>query len=225
MTREHFFLVLNSALVLTSCVGTSAAGTGLELTLAAANRHLVIGEPIDITLTLRNTSKEGIVIDDTFEIDYSDVLKVTITKICPTGKPVGRHFHRSLRGREWEKVTRTIKPGESIVKQYVLLYDTRRLEFIFPEESQYKVVVTFHFNTDDYSQKVASNEIKVDVKGTGDEKREALELWRNKGIGFAVQGTHVSEEAIQDMKALVARFPSSIYSKYARRVLARISAN
>ena len=195
----------------------------LNLELRVAKRTLVVAEPLQIGLTLRNQGTAPMTLDDNFDLDSEEV-EVLIADISSNTAGMANQwirFKKALRAREREKRTVTLGPGEERSLTCLLAYDTHRDDVTFSKTGRYEVRIVFHYDILDYSRKVVSNSVVIEVKEPGITDRDALTTWRNdKRLLLAIQGqTDDRDRANSAARAFKEKFPSSIYTRYAEKML------
>lgn len=195
---------------------------GLRIYLEALKSKYQVGEPLALTIRLRNEGQNIICLESrVLDINYGDVHveyrlknkeKLTFVPIfnrdCIAG---GLSFN--------------LPPNSEITEQYWLLYQPRLEKFIFDEPGDYEVQVNLALN---YSEKIYSNVVKVKVSQVPTHEQKAFALFKDPdlaqfAVGFDPFWTTTEEFEVRLDKAVIflEKNPQSFYSSMVRTQLSQ----
>lgn len=195
----------------------------LRLIISSSKNTVRVYEPIRLTLVLVNASDEGLTSD--FGLGgyrYREKLK-----ICYRKKDEGFRDYPLQADEDGVEcgpaLLTTIPPHGQKRSSEILLYDRNLEQFILSEPGVYEFQVQYWY--DHFQKKVISNMIQVTVKSSpSNEDPKAVLLWKDPSLARLAQDNWVHPDekrntAIEKLKALMKNYPSSVYTKAARKAV------
>lgn len=197
----------------------------LELTITSSDlqgqkQRFLIGEPIQLRLTLRNLSKEPQT--GTFNIKFgSATLHVFIAK---KGDAFTLYMPQSLRIANRADIGHaliTLQPGKKLEEIEFVSFDVNANDFAMPTVGHYQLKARHFFAMPDLSKTVESNVIEVEVVEPQGKDKEALQfIVDNKFKPFLTpeaKSFHVENETVVQLQAFAEeKFPDSTYAPYVK---------
>lgn len=186
MTRRAALIV--AAILFLASASVTEAAVPLKLTLSIPDRKYLVGEPVPITVQLKNASWRAQKVR--YPLSYEWGLEVLITPEGGATREYISSLHAFARtARRPNPAPQKLKWRKSLaVQEYVAFDDAGRSDFAFPAPGRYTIQVRHP-----YEQGVRSNNVAITVAAPTGRDADALE--------FVAQ---------HDLKALL--------SPYARRV-------
>lgn len=194
------------------------SGIPLRLTIKMSKNLVLVGEPLWVEFKLANTGNEPFRFRAALDIK-SGILKLLVkSPDKDDGPPEGKHElfqfgeHVTL-GVDW----RILKPGESTSSKYLLAYNFKTNDLMFPRPGTYALQGSLLCAAEDGSQELHSPSIRVSVSNPEAREAEAFKLWKSEGAARIVQGDPpVTPGAVSALIRLVTEYPESVYSQYAK---------
>jgi hypothetical protein len=202
----------------------------LELSIATDKTKVLVGEPVQLKLKLKNNSDKDLT--GVFYLTFlSGTLHVLIT---PVGQPEFLYWPASLQMAETAEIPLrlvTLKAGEEVEGKEFISYDVKKKDFALPAAGKYQLRAEQFFDPDDLSKKVESQGIAVEVVDPqSQEDKDALQFIVDKQLKAdltpeaslvpPLEGRTVNDE-VQLLQEFLKKFPTSTYVPY---VLAGLNA-
>lgn len=202
----------------------------LELSIATDKAKVLVGEPVQLKLKLKNNSDKDLT--GVFYLTFlSGTLHVLIT---PVGQPEFLYWPASLQMAETAEIPLrlvTLKAGEEVEGKEFISYDVKKKDFALPAAGKYQLRAEQFFDPDDLSKKVESQGIAVEVVDPqSQEDKDALQFIVDKQLKAdltpeaslvpPLEGRTVNDE-VQLLQEFLKKFPTSTYVPY---VLAGLNA-
>ncbi len=197
----------------------------LELTIMSSDlqgqkQRFLVGEPIQLRLTLHNVSKEPQT--GTFSLQFrAATLHVFIAK---ERDAFTLYMPQSLRIASRADIVHTLitlQPGEKLEEIEFVSFDVNANDFAMPTVGHYQLKAVHFFAIPDLSKTVESNVIAVEVVEPEGKDKEALQfIVDNKFKPFLTPEAgsfRVENETVVQLKAFVEeKFPDSTYAPYVK---------
>jgi hypothetical protein len=204
-------------------------GEHLTVELATdSNRH-VVGQPVDLTYTLRNPTDEAVGCSRCVSVGCNNV---EIWRQYEGGQPTRFvssriHFVRAFNVYPGHG---SLGPGESRAETEHLLFGSRSGGLVLAKPGEYKFWATCYVDSDKpapHKARLTSNVVSITVLRVPSEERSAFRAWSDPELLDFVQGNTDAvslEETLAGMRK-AARFvrehPQSRFREEARRGIAR----
>jgi len=177
-----------------------------EVRIAAASSTVLLGEPVVVTLTVRNVSAADI--DVAVHQDIRTSLPYFTIKSSEGSAQRFVPVSQAMAGGR-RKVT--LPPGQALTGTHLLVFG--RDGFAFPKSGEYELTAGY--------EELTSNTISLHVLDPAGENALALPLVMDQEKGLALVGASNAPAALESLEKLIASHPTTVYAPFAACALAQ----
>ncbi|RMD65988.1 hypothetical protein D6833_02105 [Candidatus Parcubacteria bacterium] len=171
-------------------------------------------EPVRVALILRNESADPI---RGHFLPNLEIGNLDIFYRRQGGEFVKYSCARQARPPDVILLPKTLQPQQEVKEEEILVFDTRRGQYILEEPGIYEFKAIYRDSpSDSPNARLESNILRVKVEPAPGNEREALKLYEDEGLARLIQHDPYSEEALDQAVQFLETYHYSVYAPSVR---------